>query len=69
MNHALTQAEAAGSGIWAPYCRLISRVRGPVGRRPTPKEVRELIFRIVAELPSWVHLKGFRPISVQLRAE
>src|SRR5246127_5376640 len=33
--------------------RLISRVRGPVGRRPTPKEVRELIFRMVVENPSW----------------
>src|ERR1700720_5555 len=27
------------------YWRLISRVRRQVGRRPTPKEVRELIFR------------------------
>jgi len=35
------------------YWRLISRVRGPVGRRPTPKEVRELIFRMVAENPTW----------------
>ena len=33
------------------YWRLISRVRGPVGRRPTPKELRELIFRMVAENP------------------
>ena len=35
------------------YWRLISRVRGPVGRRPTPKELRELIFRMVAKNPSW----------------
>src|SRR5258708_22944288 len=35
------------------YWRLISRVRGQVGRRPTPKEVRELIFRMVAENPTW----------------
>jgi putative transposase len=35
------------------YWRLISRVRGPVGRRPTPKEGRELIFRMVAENPTW----------------
>src|SRR5215831_3532503 len=35
------------------YWRLICRVRGPVGRRPTPKELRELIFRIVAENPTW----------------
>src|SRR6516225_8581320 len=33
------------------YWRLISRVRGSVGRRPTPKELRELIFRMVAENP------------------
>jgi putative transposase len=30
------------------YWRLISRVRRPVGRRPAPKEVRELMFRMVA---------------------
>ena len=35
------------------YWRLISRVREPVGRRPTPKELRELIFRMVAENPTW----------------
>src|SRR6266566_949379 len=35
------------------YGRLVSRVRRPVGRRPTPKEVRELIFRMVAENPTW----------------
>jgi hypothetical protein len=35
------------------YWRLISRVRKQVGRRPTPKEVRELISRIVAENPTW----------------
>jgi len=35
------------------YCRLISRVRRQVGRRPAPKEVRELIFRMVVENPSW----------------
>src|SRR5262252_1410564 len=29
------------------YWRLISRVRGPIGRRPISKEVRELIFRMV----------------------
>ena len=33
--------------------RLISRVRRQVGRRPTPKEVRELIFRMVVENPTW----------------
>jgi putative transposase len=35
------------------YWRLISRVRRQVGRRQTPKEVRELIFRMVAENPTW----------------
>ncbi|HEY6388481.1 MAG TPA: integrase core domain-containing protein [Candidatus Acidoferrum sp.] len=35
------------------YWKLISRVRGPVGRRQTPKEVRELIFRMVTENPTW----------------
>jgi putative transposase len=35
------------------YWRLISRVRKAAGRRPTPKEVRELIFRIVAKNPTW----------------
>jgi hypothetical protein len=31
------------------YWRRISRVRKRVGRRPAPKEVRELIFRMVVE--------------------
>jgi hypothetical protein len=35
------------------YWRLISRVRMQVGRRPTPKDVRELIFQMVAENPTW----------------
>jgi hypothetical protein len=35
------------------YWRLISRVRAQVGRKPTPKEVRELIFRMVVENPTW----------------
>src|SRR5260370_8064231 len=35
------------------YWRLISRVRTQVGRKPTPKEVRELIFQMVAENPTW----------------
>jgi hypothetical protein len=34
------------------YWRVISRVRGPVGRRPTSKDLRELIFRMVAENPT-----------------
>jgi putative transposase len=35
------------------YWRLISRVRREVGRRRTPKEVRELVFRMVADNPNW----------------
>ena len=35
------------------YWRLISRGRTRVGRRPTSKEVRELIFRMVVDNPTW----------------
>jgi len=35
------------------YWELISKVRRPVGRRQTSKEVRELIFPMVAENPMW----------------
>jgi transposase InsO family protein len=35
------------------YWRLISRVRKPVGRKPLSKEIRQLIFRMVAENPTW----------------
>jgi putative transposase len=35
------------------YWRLISKARTWTGRRPTSKEVRELIFRMVAENPTW----------------
>jgi putative transposase len=35
------------------YWRLISRARRQVGRRPTPKETRELILQMVAENPGW----------------
>ena len=35
------------------HWRLISRVRTQVGRKRTPKEVRELIFRMVVENPTW----------------
>src|ERR1700682_2550494 len=34
------------------YWKLISKVRRPVGRRPTSKEVQELIFRMVVENPT-----------------
>ena len=35
------------------YWRLISRVRKRVGRRPVSQEIRELIFRMMAENPTW----------------
>ena len=35
------------------YWRLISRARTQVGRRQTSKEVRDLIFRMVAGNPTW----------------
>jgi len=35
------------------YWRLVSRITKEAGRRPTPKEVRDLIFRMVAENPTW----------------
>jgi len=35
------------------YWRFISRVRKPVGRRPVTQEIRELIFKMVVENPSW----------------
>jgi putative transposase len=35
------------------YWKLISRVQKPIGRKQTPKQVRELIFRMVAENPTW----------------
>jgi hypothetical protein len=35
------------------YWRLISKVRRPVGRKRLPREVRELIFRMVRENPTW----------------
>jgi len=35
------------------YWKLVSRVRRPIGRRQTSKEVRELIFRMVVENPTW----------------
>src|SRR5713101_4083432 len=35
------------------YWKLISKVKRPAGRRQTSKEVRELIFRMVIENPTW----------------
>jgi putative transposase len=38
---------------FALYWRAISMVRRAGGRKHIPKEVRDLIFRMVAENPSW----------------
>jgi putative transposase len=35
------------------YWRFLSRVHQSVGRKPVSKEIRELIFEMVAENPSW----------------
>src|SRR5262250_684394 len=35
------------------YWRAISKVRKPMGRRPIAKELRGLIFQMVAENPTW----------------
>jgi hypothetical protein len=35
------------------YGKLISNVRRLVGRRPRSKKIRELIFRMVVENPTW----------------
>jgi putative transposase len=35
------------------YWKLISMEKKPIGRKQTPKEVRELIFRMVCENPTW----------------
>jgi putative transposase len=35
------------------YWTVISKVRKPIGRRQTSREVRNLIFQMVAENPSW----------------
>jgi putative transposase len=35
------------------YWKLISRVSTRIGRRQTSKEIRQLIFRMVAENPTW----------------
>ena len=35
------------------YWQLISRVRKPVGRRPVTTEIRDLIFKMATENPTW----------------
>jgi hypothetical protein len=44
---------SAGIGLVFVCTGLISRVRRQVGRKRTPKEVRELIFRMVVAKPTW----------------
>ena len=44
------------------YWRLVSRITKKPGRRPTSKEVRDLIFRMVAENSTW----GAPPIHGEL---
>lgn len=52
------------------YWKLISRVRHPVGRKILPKEVRELIFRMVGENPTWgaprIHGLGENDLSMDV---
>src|SRR6516164_2039330 len=38
------------------YWSWLSRTRHAAGRKPLSREVRELIFRMVAEYPTWEHL-------------
>src|ERR1700746_162131 len=35
------------------YWKLISKARGPVGRRQTSEEIQEFLFRMVVENPTW----------------
>jgi hypothetical protein len=35
------------------YWRLVSRARKSLGRRPVTKEIRDLIFKMMAENPTW----------------
>ena len=35
------------------YWKWVSRASGPIGRRPASQEVRDLIFRMVADNPIW----------------
>ena len=46
----VTQWHRAGFQL---YGRVISRFHGRVGRRPISKDIRDLIFRMVAENPTW----------------
>jgi hypothetical protein len=39
---------------WFPlYWKLVSKASGPIGRRPVSQEVHGLIFRMVADNPTW----------------
>src|SRR6266851_1406828 len=48
------------------YWKLISKVRRPIGRRQTSKEVRELIFRMVVENPTWGAPRNHREAIVAM---
>ena len=39
------------------YWKWVSRASGPIGRRPASQEVRDLIFRMVADNPTWGALR------------
>jgi transposase InsO family protein len=57
-NHALVVVQPETVVQWHRagfklYWRWISRRKNRVGRKPTSKELRKLIFRMVAENPTW----------------
>ena len=47
------------------YWRLVSRARKQLGRRPVNKEIRELIFKLIAENPTWAHSRRTRHARIR----